>query len=84
VIVFNISVQEQPDTISINKRNENLFPNARRNPDMVIPIVRQILHESEKINYLRGKADASLTLAWHGSQNTSTGRQCTVLLYAGL
>ncbi len=33
---------------------------------MVIPMVHQILNESEKINYLRGKADASLTLglAW--------------------
>jgi tetratricopeptide (TPR) repeat protein len=63
---INRSFQELNDTSSINKRNENLFANARTNPDLVIPLVHQTLRESKKINYPKGEADASLTLglAW--------------------
>jgi hypothetical protein len=67
IFILSISFLEQDDTISVNKTNKNLFANARRNPDLVIPMARHILLESEKMNYQRGMADASLTLglAWY-------------------
>jgi len=63
---FQTSSPEQADTLSINTRNKNLLINARKNPDLVIKLAHQTLDESKKLNYLKGKADASLALgsAW--------------------
>ena len=63
---FQTSSPEQADTLSINTRNKNLLLNARKNPDLVIQLAHQTLDESKKLNYLKGKADASLALgsAW--------------------
>lgn len=64
--VLSSSIQEQADTSYINNTNKNLLTNARRNPDVVIPLARKTLSHSSEIGYLRGKADASLILgsAW--------------------
>jgi tetratricopeptide (TPR) repeat protein len=60
------SAKEQADTSYINTTNLNLLTNARRNPDIVIPVARGILRQSSDIGYLQGVADASLILgsAW--------------------
>jgi len=63
---FTESFRELPDTLSINKRNNELLVNARKNPDLVIPLAQLIFRQSDSINYLKGKADALLVLgsAW--------------------
>lgn len=56
------SIVGQTDTSYINTTNKNLLPNARRNPDIVIPIARETLRQSSDIGFMQGKADASLIL----------------------
>ncbi len=56
--------QEAPDTASINNRTLNAFINARRNPDMVIPVALKALSESRTTGYSKGIADASLALGF--------------------
>jgi len=66
IFIPTSSFQETTDTSSINKRNQDLLLNSRRNPDMVIPLAHQTLEESKKINFRKGTADALLVLgsAW--------------------
>jgi len=54
------------DTSDINRQNIIFFADSRRNPDLVIRMAQQTLLESEKLNYRKGVADASLALgsAW--------------------
>ena len=56
--------QESTDTASINIRTRNAFINARRNPDMVLPVALKALAESRTIGYDKGIADASLALGF--------------------
>lgn len=65
------SIAEQADTSYINTTNKNLLPNARRNPDIVISLARETLRQSSDMDYLPGRADASLILgsAWLAKYN---------------
>ena len=56
------TVQEKPDTATINKQSRDAYTEARRNPDVSIFIARQSLSSSHTINYTKGMADASLAL----------------------
>lgn len=71
VIGISSPPREQTDTSFINTTNKNLLPNARRNPDIVIPLARETLRKSSDIGYMQGKADASLILgsAWLAKYN---------------
>lgn len=54
--------QELADTAAITKTAEEAYTIARRNPDIAIMMSHQALTASQKLNYTKGMADASLAL----------------------
>ncbi len=58
----SLSSRELPDTSAINKRSQEAYAGARRNPDISIILAHQSLSDSRITDYRKGIADASLAL----------------------